>query len=213
MTPIVCWDFDETIGYFRPWEFRYLGQPVPENMPPPRLKPGIHDLLRSLREFTHVVTTGANGEYARFVLKEYDLLDFFDGVIGREEGIFREEGKDYKVVGECYGLKELELARCLIIVGNDSERDPDLHFRHVVTIFDNRMVDQPASPLGIVLRQLVLEGKGGMKAGFDVLFERAKTNDADDPHLIESGVRFGVDYWGSYVEEKLHPMIVRPRYV
>ena len=23
MTPIVCWDFDETIGYFRPWEFRY----------------------------------------------------------------------------------------------------------------------------------------------------------------------------------------------
>jgi phosphoserine phosphatase len=108
MTPIVCWDFDETIEYFRPWEFQYLGQPMPENVPQPRLKPGIRDLLRSLREFTHVLTTAANGEYARFVLKQYDLLDFFDGVFGREEGIFLGEGKDYRAVGEFYGMKELE---------------------------------------------------------------------------------------------------------
>ena len=85
MQPIVCWDFDETLGYFRPLELRFLGAEVPKGMPPPRLKPGISELLVSLSEFTHVVTTAAVAEYAREVLREQGILNLFAAVIGREE--------------------------------------------------------------------------------------------------------------------------------
>ena len=73
MQPIVCWDFDETLGYFRPLELRFLGAEVPKGMPPPRLKPGISELLVSLSEFTHVVPLAFTEH--RYVLREHiDLV-------------------------------------------------------------------------------------------------------------------------------------------
>ncbi|HUN70623.1 MAG TPA: hypothetical protein VMU46_17645, partial [Burkholderiales bacterium] len=59
MKPIICWDFDETLGYFRPLEFRFLGEEAPPGMPAPRLKPDVRGLTLSLTEFAHVVTTAA----------------------------------------------------------------------------------------------------------------------------------------------------------
>src|ERR1044071_163121 len=82
--PVVCWDFDETLGYFRPLEFKFLGIEPPFAMPPVRLKPGIRELLQSLSEFTHVVTTAAMELYAREVLHGQGLLDCFVEVIARE---------------------------------------------------------------------------------------------------------------------------------
>ena len=125
MNTVVCWDFDETLGYFRPLEFGFLGMPVPAAMGPARLKPGIEALLDSLRDFTHVVTTAAVGEYARRVLRDHGLLEYFSAVLGREDGICAGEGKDYGRVGERFGTAEDDLRRRLVIVGNDAERDPD----------------------------------------------------------------------------------------
>src|SRR5258708_4991252 len=71
---VVCWDFDETLGYFRPREYAWDGLTIPQGMPPARLKPGISELLESLSEFTHVVTTAAVRDYAISVLKEFGLL-------------------------------------------------------------------------------------------------------------------------------------------
>ena len=77
MKNIICWDFDETLGYFRPCEFSYLGKPVPDNIPKHFLKQGIKKLLESLTEFTHIVTTAAIGVYAKDTLKEKGLLRTF----------------------------------------------------------------------------------------------------------------------------------------
>lgn len=123
MKPIVCWDFDETLGYFRPLEFAYVGTLAPEGMPPVRLKPGIRELLVALPEFTHVVTTAAIGNYARGVLREHGLLDLFDAVVGREEGIFTGDGKNYQVIGDRFGIGEPELRQRLVIVGNAGARN------------------------------------------------------------------------------------------
>jgi hypothetical protein len=208
MKPIICWDFDETLGYFRPLEFRFLGEESPPGMPAPRLKPDVRGLILSLREFAHVVTTAAVRDYAREVLQEHALLDLFAAVIGREDGMLRGDGKDYGVVGERFGLAEEALSRQLLIVGNDAKRDPEFGFRQIVMVFDDQMLDQPAAPVAAAARNLLTAGEGDIKRGFDRLLERAG---AGKPVILDREVTFQLDYWGSYADGKLHPMVIRPR--
>src|SRR5712692_6855284 len=190
MNTVVCWDFDETLGYFRPLEFGFLGMPVPSAMSPARLKPGIAALLDSLRDFTHVVTTAAVGEYAKRVLR-------------REDGICAGEGKDYSLVGSCFGIAEDQLRSRLAIVGNDAERDADCRCRQVVMIHDARMMDLPSAPLASVLRGLVREGDGDIKRGFDAYFDRS----GGEPLVLRDNIKLKLEYWGSYAEKRVHPVV------
>jgi hypothetical protein len=212
MKPIMCWDFDETLGYFRPLEFRFLGVEAPPGMPAPRLKPDVRGLILSLQEFAHVVTTAAIRDYAREVLQEHALLDLFEAVIGREDGMLRGDGKDYGVVGERFGLAEETLSRRLLIIGNDAKHDPDFRFRQIVMIFDDQMLDQPPEPVAAAARNLLTAGEGDIKRGFDRLLDRAGGETSVASAVIHDGdVTFQLDYWGSYAEGKLHPMVIRPR--
>lgn len=200
MNTVVCWDFDETLGYFRPLEFGFLGMPAPSAMSSARLKPGIAALLDSLRDFTHVVTTAAVGEYAKRVLSDHGLLKYFSVVLGREDGICAGEGKDYSLVGSRFGIAEGELRSRLAIVGNDAERDADCRCRQVVMIHDARMMDLPSAPLATVLRGLVREGDGDIKRGFDRFFECKA-------FPLEGNVKLRAEYWGSYAEKRVHPVV------
>jgi len=200
---VVCWDFDETLGYFRPREYRWDGVPIPEGMPAARLKPGIGELLESLSEFTHIVTTAAVRDYVVSVLQEFGLLRHFTMVIGREDGIYTESGKDYGVVGARCGFPDDALKSRLVIVGNDDRIDPDCRYRQVVMVHNKRMMDQPSPPLGVVLRGLHREGEGDFKRGFDALFDRS----AGKPLEIEESVKLKLDYWGSYAENRVHPIV------
>ena len=201
MNTVVCWDFDETLGYFRPLEFGFLGMRAPQPMPPARLKPGIGALLASLQEFTHVVTTAAIGDYARRVLRDHGLLKYFSVVLGREDGICGGEGKDYGLVGKRFGIADDELRSRLVIVGNDAERDADSRCRQVVMIHDARMMDLPSAALASVLRGLVREGDGDIKRGFDRFFECKK------PVVLEEKIKIKAEYWGSYAEKRVHPVV------
>ena len=191
---IVCWDFDETLGYFRPLEFAWLGLPPPVFLPPPRLKPGIRQLLESLHEFTHVVTTAALGEYARQVLREFQLRSYFSLVLGREDGICSGGAKDYARVGERFGIGERDLPAQLVIVGNDAERDADCRCRPVVLVHDARMVNRPSVPLGAMLRRLEREGEANIKRGFDRLAEFPSRD-------------FRFEYWGNYAQGRVYPVV------
>jgi hypothetical protein len=175
---IVCWDFDETLGYFRPHEFAWAGQPRPHSMPPARLKPGIGALLESLPEFTHVVTTAAVREYARDVLRQHDLLRHFAAVFGREDGMWP---KDYGVVGRHFGIDDLP--RHLIIIGNDAN-DADCQGRPIVLVYDERMMDRPSAPLRTLLEDLARRGFDGCR--------------------IEG---FSFEYWGSFAEKRTYPVV------
>jgi hypothetical protein len=197
---LVCWDFDETLGYFRPHEFDWFGMRPPAGMPPPRVKPGIRALLASLAGFTHVVTTAALGDYAKRVLREHDLLDCFDAVFAREDGLCNAAGKDYAIVGKRFGVGEGELCRRLVIVGDDAKRDGDCRHRQVVVVHDARMMDRPAGPLGDVIRGLWNEKS--FKGGFDAWFDRS----GGQPVLLHE-VQLKFEYWGSYVEKRVHPVV------
>ena len=203
MNAVVCWDFDETLGYFRPHEFAWAGIPAPADMPPSRLKPGIAELLASLQEFTHVVTTAALGEYAKALLRDYGLLKYFAAVLGREDGICAGDGKDYGVVGKRFSVAEGELRCRLVVVGNDAKRDADFRYRQVVMVHDQRMMDQPSAPLGIVLRGLAREGDGNIKRGFDAIFDRS----GGGAVLLDKIVKIKAEYWGSYAEKRVHPVV------
>ncbi len=179
MKQVVCWDFDETLGYFRPHEFAWAGQTRPAAMPPPRLKPGIGALLESLSEFTHVVTTAAEREYARDVLRQHDLLRHFAAVFGREDGMWP---KDYGVVGRYFGIDDLP--RHLVIVGND-ESDADCLGRPIVMVYDELL--RPAESLRTLLAALVCEG--------EVRFDGCN---------VEG---FSFEYWGNYEARKTYPVV------
>lgn len=181
MKPVVCWDFDETLGYFRPHEFAWAGQPAPASLPPPRLKPGIAALLESLSDFTHVVTTAAVREYARDVLRQYDLLRYFAAVFGREDGMWP---KDYGVVGRHFGISD----RQMIIVGND-ESDADCNGRSIVLVYDAEMRNRPAEALRALFGALIQEG--------EVRFEGCRVDG------------FSFEYWGNYEAKRIYP-VVRP---
>jgi hypothetical protein len=178
MKPVVCWDFDETLGYFRPHEFAWAGLPKPASMPAARLKPGIEALLESLREFTHVVTTAAVGAYARAVLAEHGLLRHFAAVFGREDGMWP---KNYGVVARHFGIDDLP--RQMIIVGND-EADADCQGRQIVLVYDARMMDRPSEPLRPLLEDLATVGFAGCR---------------------REG--FSCEYWGNYEAKRTYPVV------
>lgn len=179
LQPVVCWDFDETLGYFRPHEFAWAGQPKPDSMPAARLKPGIGALLESLSDLTHVVTTAAVREYARDVLRQHDLLRHFAAVFGREDGMWP---KDYGVVGRHFGIDDLP--RRLIIVGND-ESDADCRGRPIVLVYDEGL--RPSAPLRTLFGALVNEG--------EVRFDNCK---------VEG---FSFEYWGNYESKRVYPVV------
>lgn len=181
LQPVVCWDFDETLGYFRPHEFAWAGQPKPPSMPSPRLKPGIGALLESLREFTHVVTTAAVRDYARDVLRQHDLLRHFAAVFGREDGMWP---KDYGVVGRHFGIDDLP--RHLVIVGDDPS-DADCQGRPIVFVYDPYIRNRPAETLRTLLASLVREG--------EVRFDGCS---------VEG---FSFEYWGNYEAKRTYPVV------
>jgi hypothetical protein len=177
--PVVCWDLDETLGYFRPHEFAWAGQPRPATMPPPRLKPGIAELLASLSGFTHVVTTAAIREYARDVLRSHELLRHFAAVFGREDGMWP---KDYGVVARRFGVSD----RQMIIVGNDAG-DADCNGRPIVFIYDAEMRNRPSDPLRTLFSSLLHEG--------EIRFDGCS---------VEG---FSFEYWGNYEAKRTYPVV------
>jgi len=179
--PVVCWDLDETLGYFRPHEFAWAGQPKPAAMPPPRLKPGIAALLESLGEFTHVVTTAALREYARDVLRAHDLLRHFAAVFGREDGMWP---KDYGVVAKYFGIADLP--RHMLIIGDDAS-DADCQARPIVFIYDPHGHNRPAESLRTLLGTLVQNG--------EVRFDGCS---------VEG---YSFEYWGNYEAKRTYPVV------
>jgi hypothetical protein len=61
-------------------------------------------------------------------------------------------------------------------------------------------MDLPAAPLASVLRGLAREGDGDIKRGFDRFFERKASP-------LEGNVELRAEYWGSYTENRVHPVV------
>ncbi|MBL4849627.1 MAG: HAD family hydrolase [Planctomycetes bacterium] len=184
MRGLICWDLDETIGYFRPlgdeivaelrasqegllrrlWS-RLVGpsEVVPDpDAPPIRLRAGIDAALTRLGEagFVQVVTTGSFEIYANRALERYGLRRHFADVFGRER-VWEGRGKVYRDV-----LAQFEATpEQTLILGDSFERDRSIDEPGIVMICQPDGLDQPASALPPLIE--ALSEPDGFRAGFD----------------------------------------------
>lgn len=212
---MICWDLDETLGYFRPLAdelvARYraaqrgplerlghrlglLREPAPEGPGPPpvRAREGIGEVLAELQAagFRQVLTTASFHEYAELALERVELRGYFDAVYGRET-VWNGHGKVYAEVLAAHG----QSAREVVIVGDDFRRDHAQDHPEVVLVCQPDGLEQPAAPLLPVLRAL-LEG-GDVQAAFERLYARARFEGL--ARVVEVGEqRVSLDYWGDY---------------
>jgi beta-phosphoglucomutase-like phosphatase (HAD superfamily) len=224
---VICWDLDETLGYFRPVaedlmarlraEQRglvvRLGERIlrlvrreEEAAPNPagevRLREGIREVLSSLRAdgFRQVVTTGSFEAYARLGLERTGLLEFFDDVYGRER-VWDGWGKVYQPVLDAYGLPPAEI----VIVGDSFKRDRAADHQQVVLICQPEGLDEPAGPLLPLIRRL---GEGGSFAqGFERLLSAARPRGLSRVVALEEGVEAALGYWGDHRRGERTPVV------
>jgi haloacid dehalogenase-like hydrolase len=211
MRGLICWDLDETLGYFRPLaaeimaEFEdaqrgFLGRlfhklsakpPEPEG-PPLRLREGIEAALTRLGEagFVQVVTTGSFELYANRGLERCGLRHHFAEVYGRER-VWEGRGKVYAKVLEDFEAKPEQV----VIVGDSFERDRSSDFPGIVMICQPDGLEEPAATLPPVIEALSSE------EGFAATFERWVKETPFDGlvrRVVLDEAEVAVERWGNY---------------
>jgi hypothetical protein len=225
---VVCWDLDETLGWFRPVadelleraqasgelgkaaRIRQAAREVARRLVGKssaskelfRLRPGIADALGRLREkgFVQVVTTGSFREYAHLALDLAGLRSHFVEVYARD-AIWDSAagGKRYAVVLERFGAKPEQLA----IVGDDWKKDRSVE-GEIVVVSEPNGLDKPAALVVTVVEALAREST--LRAGFEALHAAAKP--AGLGRRVElNGVRASIGYWGNYERGERTPVL------
>ena len=212
MRGLICWDLDETIGYFRPlageimreleaaqrgfWGkllHRLTGPAKAEDGAPAlRLREGIDAALSRLGEagFVQVVTTGSFEVYANRALERTGLRHHFAEVYGRER-VWEGRGKVYASV---LGDFEVEPDR-VVIVGDSFERDRSRDHPGIVMICQPEGLDEPASGLPPLIEALATPE--GFRAGFDRWVTEVPFQGLVRKVVLDE-VEAGVELWGDY---------------
>lgn len=221
MRGLICWDLDETLGYFRPLAGEIMAEfeaaqrglfgrllhlfkpsPPPEEVPPLRLREGIEAALTRLGEagFVQVVTTGSFELYANRGLERTGLRHHFAEVYGRER-VWEGRGKVYAKVLEDFGVAPEQV----VIVGDSFERDRSSDYPGIVLICQPDGLDQPAAPLPPVIEALSSE------EGFAPTFDRWLAETPFDGlvrRVVLDEAQCAVERWGNYRRpESLTPVL------
>ncbi|HZU95086.1 MAG TPA: HAD family hydrolase [Planctomycetota bacterium] len=221
---VICWDLDETLGFFRPVANELLAnaaargdlgvsrrlealvgeflgaRPAPA---PLRLREGIADLLAAVRErgIRQVVTTGAFREYALLGLEKAGLAPLFDAVFSRE-ALWDElaGGKRYTPVLERFAVG----ADRILIIGDDFKKDRASDHMDAVMICDQDGLDHPAAMLLPVIEALTAAESVG--AGFVSLLASARPHPGGAT-VERGGVTASIGYWGNYTRGERTPVV------
>jgi len=211
MRGLICWDLDETLGYFRPIageimaeleaeERGFFGRllakfssrpPEPEG-PPLRLREGIEEALVRLEEagFVQVVTTGSFELYANRGLERCGLRKHFAEVYGRER-VWEGRGKVYAKVLEDFSVSPERV----VIVGDSFERDRSSDHPGIVMICQPEGLDETAQTLPPVIEALSSE------TGFAATFDRWVKETPFDGlvrRVVLDEAEVAVERWGNY---------------
>lgn len=213
MRGLICWDLDETIGYFRPlageimaeleaaqrgfWgrllaRFAGKGASEGEPTPPLRLREGIDEALTRLGEagFVQVVTTGSFELYANRGLERTGLRHHFAEVYGRER-VWEGRGKAYASVLKDFNVDPTQV----VIVGDSFERDRSSDHPGIVMICQPEGLDEPAAALPPLIEGLA--SPEGFRASFDRWVTEASYVGLVRKIVLDE-VEAGVELWGNY---------------
>ena len=215
MRGLICWDLDETIGYFRPigdeivaefqasqegilrrlWS-RLVGETSPRDpnpdAPPIRLRVGIDAALTRLGEagFVQVVTTGSFEVYANRALDRYGLRHHFADVFGRER-VWEGRGKVYSDVLDQFQVSPERT----LIVGDSFERDRASDQPGIVMICQPEGLELSAGPLPPLIEALA--EPDGFRAGFDRWLKETPFSGLVRRVVLDE-VEAAVEFWGDY---------------
>ena len=217
---IICWDLDETLGFFRNLVSIRSGREYPGPDDSYVLRKDIIKTLNRMisKGYKHVVTSSAKLEYSEKVLGAVCLDSYFDRVFGRNhvtDGIW---GKKYLPAAEFYQLDETEAGSQIMIIANMASDEPiDID---PVFVHDQRGLGESALVYEEIADMLWMRGDGSFKRGFQALFEmgrRVSCLDKDFDFVLVSaeaadGIAFDMGYKNSPCTEGLRvPTILNIR--
>lgn len=171
---IICWDLDETLGFFRNMisARNNQGFPHPEDSYTFR-----RDIIKTLnrlssKNYRHVVTSSAKLSYSEKVIQAVCLDAYFDHVFGRDRVTDGMWGKKYVPAAEVYHLDEAEARSNMIVIANNASDEPiDLD---IVFVHDHRPVEETALVYETITDTLWTKGEKSFRRGFEAFFETGK---------------------------------------
>jgi len=208
---IICWDLDETLGFFRNLVSIRSGDEYPGPDDSYVLRKDIIKTLNSMiaKGYRHVVTSSAKLDYSEKVLEAVCLDAYFDSVFGRKKVTEGMWGKKYLPAAEFYQLDETMACSHMLIIANMASDEPV----DVAAVFvqDRRELEESALAYETIADTLWERGEGNFKRGFESLFEdgrRVSCLDKDFNFLLVSaqasdGIVFDMGYRNSPCTEGL----------
>jgi len=217
---LICWDLDETLGYFRRAEYDFLEalfrkkkwcrKPEwfrkidPEKLGQVTLTQNIKETLANLQEmgFVHVLTTGALDGYVPYLLERTGLSGFLDRTFTKKD-VWDMFGKKYLPVLDAYADR-VEREN-VMIVGNDYSKDRPSDYLDIVMVYEMDCCKKDSLWLLPVFQALIREGPT-IRQAFNSLYEKATHNlTGSELDLGEVGIE--MDYFGDYRSGRLTPVI------
>ena len=214
---IICWDLDETLGFFRDLTSARNGLGFPSTDDSYTLRKDIIKTLNRLLDkgYRHVVTSSAKQSYTERVLHAVCLDAYFEQIFGRKivtDGIW---GKKYLPAAELFKLNDDEAISNMLIVANMPSDEPvDIP---IVFIFDKRPIEESALTYETMAETLWKEGEGSFTRGFEVFFESGRKISCLDKEFdftlvstsIADGITVDMGYKNSPREEGLKIPIIQ----
>ncbi|MEW6036478.1 MAG: HAD family hydrolase [Candidatus Micrarchaeota archaeon] len=158
----ICWDLDETLGYFRPGK---------KSEPLKGLKP----LLERLQGegMRHVVTTASPRIYAEAALRRTGLRGYIDAIFPDEVVVPKNVHKRYLPVAKSLGIDRYYAPDRMLVIGNDvmGGRDAPEDLPLVTILFPDA-IKYHASVLGTLI--VALSEHKSFWWSFETLLSKAR---------------------------------------
>lgn len=188
---IVCWDLDETLGFFRNIISIRDKQTFPDPDDSYLLRTDIIKTLNRMigHGYRHVVTSSAKLRYTEGIIRAVCLDAYFERIFGRKDVTDGIWGKKYAPAADFFELSESEARSNMLTIANMSSDEPiDLD---IVFVHDERSLEESALVYETIAETLWTLGKNNFRRGFDKLFEtgtRTTCLDKDFDFMLVSSV-------------------------
>ncbi len=169
---IICWDLDETLGYFRDINSVRDKLAFPESEDSYVFRADIIKTLNRMidKGYRHIVASSAKLHYTEGIIRAVCLDTYFDRIFGRKDVTDGMWGKKYFPAAEFFQLNETEARSNMLTIANSASDEPiDID---IVFVHDERPLEESALVYEMIAEALWTLGDGSFRRGFDVLFEK-----------------------------------------
>jgi hypothetical protein len=173
-TKVICWDLDETLGFFR----NIVSVRSKERYPNPEDTYTLRkDIIKTLHQMSkkgyhHIITSSAKLHYTEGIIEAVCLDAYFDHILGRIDVTDGMWGKKYAPAAQLYQMNEGDAVSNMLVIANMPSDEPiDLG---IVFLHDQRPLEESALVYETIAESLWSTGEGSFRKGFDTFFKAGK---------------------------------------